>query len=881
MGLPDILFRDNKYFFPDWLKYWLGIFQLFSLVKISISAPLVTEMQPRHGRPGARVVFAGQDLGSVSAVRFGEAYADWEPVGVFDDKGKIYIFEIHATVPNNATTARPVLRTSFGDIVMPMSFVAAPRIFGFHPNRGSPGMVVTIEGENFNGVTSVMFGEHRAQFSVTASTQIRAVVPSNVLDSKITVLHKESATSADLFKSVGPSPVIDQLDAWVGAPGETVVIRGVNFVDVRNVWFGNIEALFTVVAETQISAVVPIGSSDSVAVESPFGRAETKGTFHITRAPVINEMFPIIAAPGGRVQLRGVNFNQIQSVQIGSVQTAGQSTPSSKQLNFTVPPNAKTGTVKVTNKFGESYSKDVLTITKAPVIDSFDPYIAQKGKWVTLRGSNLDATTQVLIGEMEVRFAVTASTQIRVDLPLNARTGSLTVKNAFGSDTTLEPLTIIGSSPYVTGIEPNRGVAGTKIKLYGRNLNQTIGVEFAGGEPADFTVPASTQLDVFVPRNAQTGSIKLISQMEEYFTKEVFFMPPRLTKPDQLAAKPGEIVEFKGLNFKGLTSLIIGAKSVPFEVITNDQIRFTVGDDWLGGEVELIAPAGSFISTNSFSVLPRIDSFEPAIGPAGTLVTIKGSGFHDAQILKFGGGISEFERQSVTQLLARVPLNASTGLISIITPSGETRSEAAFTATAPGDLQMKSLLTRQDYRPGQMVKISNQLLFFGPTLSTQVVVTNKLPAGVSLIEAEPNPTRILLDGRTLIYELGKVKPGSAMEFHLKLLPLMKGQFINTSIASAFEGDVVPSNNGVANDFLVYDPSDIRLAINSDTFGRTFTLSWADLGLPLKVETCSFIPGANWRELPFEPWTVGDRTFVTLEKFGAQSYFRLRLDLDSD
>ena len=38
--------------------------------------------------------------------------------------------------------------------------------------------------------------------------------------------------------------MIDQLDAWVGAPGETVVIRGVNFVDVRNVWFGNIEALF-------------------------------------------------------------------------------------------------------------------------------------------------------------------------------------------------------------------------------------------------------------------------------------------------------------------------------------------------------------------------------------------------------------------------------------------------------------------------------------------------------------------------------------------------------------------------------------------------------------------------------------------------------------
>ena len=879
MGLPDILFQNKKIFFPGLLKSWLGILLLFILVKELVSAPLVTEMQPRHGRPGTRVVFTGQDLGSVSAVKFGEAYADWEPVGVVDDEGKKYIFEIHATVPNNATTARPVLKTSFGDITMPMSFVVAPRIIGFHPSRGRSGMFVTIEGKNFNGVKSVMFGERPAQFSVTASTQIRAVVPPDILDSKITVSNEEYATSTNLFKLVGPAPVIDQLDAWVGAPGEAVVIRGINFVGVKNVWFGGVEASFTVVAETQISALVPIGSSGSVAVASEFGKAETKGIFHITRAPVIIDMFPYVVAPGGRVQLQGVNFNQIQSVQIGDVQIAGQSTPSAKQLNFTVPPNAKTGRVMVTNKFGESYSNDVLTITKAPVIDSFEPYIVQKGKWVTIRGSNFTGVSQVLIGQMAVRFAVTAATQIRVDLPLNAKTGNLTLKNTFGSNTASEPLIIIDSSPYVIGIEPNRGVAGTKIKVYGRNLDQTIGVEFANGEIADFTTPASTQLNVVVPRNAQTGSIKLISKTEEHNTKEVFFMPPRLTAPKQLAAKPGEVVEFNGSNFNGLTSLIIGSKSVPFEVIRNDQVQFKVGDDWLGGEIELIAPGGSLISTNSFAVLPRIDSFEPTVGPAGTFVAIKGSGFHDAQILKFGGGVSEFERQSVTQLLARVPLNASTGLISIITPSGETRSEEVFTATAPGDLQMKSLSTKRDYRPGQLVDISNQLQFFGPTLATQVVVTNKLPIGARLIEAEPKPTRMLLDGRTLVYELGQVDPGSEMELRIKLLPLSKGEFINTTHASSFEGDVVPSNNGVANNFFVYEESDIRLAITSDAFGRTFTLSWTDLGLPLKVETCSFMPGSNWRGLPFEPWTVGDRTFVTLEKFGAQSYFRLRLDKD--
>jgi len=34
-------------------------------------------------------------------------------------------------------------------------------------------------------------------------------------------------------------------------------------------------------------------------------------------------------------------------------------------------------------------------------------------------------------------------------------------------------------------------------------------------------------------------------------------------------------------------------------------------------------------------------------------------------------------------------------------------------------------------------------------------------------------------------------------------------------------------------------------------------------------------------LPFEPWTVGGRTFVTLKKFGFQAYFRLRMNLDKN
>ncbi|MDP7013729.1 MAG: IPT/TIG domain-containing protein [Verrucomicrobiota bacterium] len=861
-----------------WPSAWLAAAILAAWPSGARAVPVVNEMQPRHGRPGTRVVFTGSDLQPVNAVRFGDALADWEPVTVVDGQGRPRVFEIHATVPDDAATAKPILATPLGEVAVPMSFAVAPRITGFHPARGWPGTIVTIEGQNFTGVTVVKFGNRLANFTVTAATQIRAVVPVGVADGTITVSHDESGTSSEPFVVAGPGPIIDSLDSWVGAPGDSVVVRGVNFKPVAAVWFGGVRAGFTVVADTQLKATVPAAASGKITVASALGQAVTAEPFIITRAPVIASVSSPVAAPGMKVTLRGVNFRQVSAVHIGAAKAAGQSTPSPQQLDFTVPANATSGLVKVTNPFGFGTSSAALKVTRAPVVESFDPALAKPGGWVTLRGANFTGATRVLLGEMAVRFTVTAPTQIRVELPLNAATSTLTVQNAFGSGTTVGKLTIIGAGPYLTGFEPGSGVAGTMVKLHGRNLDRATAVEFGGVKAAAFNAPAPTQLSVTVPPDARSGAVKLLSALGDFTSAENFYLPPRLAKPEQLAAKPGDVVEFGGRNFLGLESLQIGGQAVAFEVVSNDKLKFTVADDLLGGGIELAAPGGRWISTNSFAVLPRIDSFEPVIGPAQTMVTVRGAGFHEILFLKFGTGVAEFERKSTGELLARVPSNASTGPVSIITPDGEVASDAVFTATAPGDLQMTSAAAKPDFRPGQPVQINSRLVFFGPTVATQVTVTNQLPANVTLLLAKPEPTQVLDGGRTLVYALGQLEPGTTTEFQLTLQPLAKGQFTNVIRATAHEGDVVPTNNGAIARFIVYEPSDIRLGIAVDPFGHTFTLDWTELGLPVTVETSSSLPGNAWRDLPFEPWTVGGRTFVTLKKFGYQAFFRLRMDL---
>ena len=636
---------------------WLAAAAVFVAWPSGLRAvPVVTEMQPRHGRPGTRVVFTGKELQTVSAVKFGSALADWEPLTVIDSQGRPHVFEIHATVPNTATTARPILATPVGDITMPMPFAVAPRITGFHPGRGWDGSIVTIEGQNFTGVTAVKFGGRPASFSVTAATQIRAVVPPNVTDGAITVSHDETGTSGEPFIVAGPGPIIDSLDSWVGAPGDSVVIRGVNFKPVAAVWFGNVRAGFTVVADTQLKATVPSAASGKITLASALGQAVTEDFFTITRAPVITSVSPPLAAPGMKVTLRGVNFRQVTAVHVGEARAAGQSTPSPQQLDFTVPANATSSLVKVTNAFGFGTSSAALTVTRAPVIESFDPLLAAPAKWVTVRGANFTGATRVLLGGMAVRFTVTAPTQLRVELPLNAATGALTVQNAFGSGTTADKLTIIGNGPHITGFEPGTGRRWHEGETARPQPRPRHGGGVRRREGPRRSTPrrrrnsASPCRRMPGPARSSCSVRSVISHSEA-----TFFLPPRLAKPEKLAAKPGDEVEFAGRNFLGLESLRIGGQAVPFEVMSNDKLKFTVATDLLGGGIELAAPGGRWISTNSFAVLPRIDSFEPIIGPAQTMVIIRGAGFHKILFLKFGTGVAVFERRSINELVALVP----------------------------------------------------------------------------------------------------------------------------------------------------------------------------------------------------------------------------------
>jgi hypothetical protein len=112
---------------------------------------------------------------------------------------------------------------------------------------------------------------------------------------------------------------------------------------------------------------------------------------------------------------------------------------------------------------------------------------------------------------------------------------------------------------------------------------------------------------------------------------------------------------------------------------------------------------------------PTVSSFTPASGPAGTGVTVTGSGFLSATAVRFNGVAATFKVVSDTQITSAVPQGATTGAISVTNPSGTGASASSFTVTVP---------TSGPYSLTVMVTGGN---WVNPTTGVTVVQTNVIP----------------------------------------------------------------------------------------------------------------------------------------------------------
>jgi hypothetical protein len=303
------------------------------------------------------------------------------------------------------------------------------------------------------------------------------------------------------------APRITSFSSRVGAPGYPLTINGLGFTGATAVKFNGVDATsFTVVSDSQISAVEPSGAmSGLVTVSTPVGTVSSPSSFYFEAH--IDSFSPTSATTGSTVTITGSNLTGASSVTFNGTNAASFSIDSDTQIRATIAAGTTSGHVLVTTLAGTAQGPGTLYIL--PAITGFSPTHASVHSTVTLTGTSFTGATSVKVNGTSAPFSVVSSTSITLTVPAGASSGTIQVTTPGGTSTSSGSLTI-GPPPAITSFTPESGSIGTTVTITGTNLDHVLAVEIGHV----LTVPtsaSSTQVVFTIPPGAVSGPIRLLA----------------------------------------------------------------------------------------------------------------------------------------------------------------------------------------------------------------------------------------------------------------------------------------------------------------------------------------------------------------------------------
>lgn len=146
-------------------------------------APTISDFEPTEGVAGDSVVINGNNFHLAgTVVKFNGVQANFQASAVT---------QIHATVPQGATTGPISVANQFGTAISTLDFTVfnpGPRITDFNPKNAQPGEQVVLDGANFTQFTQVLFFDNVSAAILGGSqNQLTVTVPQGATTGPITV----------------------------------------------------------------------------------------------------------------------------------------------------------------------------------------------------------------------------------------------------------------------------------------------------------------------------------------------------------------------------------------------------------------------------------------------------------------------------------------------------------------------------------------------------------------------------------------------------------------------------------------------------------------------------------------------------------------------
>jgi YD repeat-containing protein len=538
---------------------------------------------------------------------------------------------------------------------------------------GSTALTTTITQYTFTGTTS-------SAISMTAADRFYLWVGVNLTAGSTTTLFKgelriEGTLNGNYDSLIiaplpQPPPTISNLSPNSGVAGTSITITGTNFGATQGastVKFNGVTATPTSWSTTSIATPVPSGASTGPVTVTVAGMTSNGVTCTVVTTGTISGM--ITRSIGGTT----INGALIEALQSSVVQGSTNS--------------ISNGTYSINNLPAGTYDVRVsaagfVTQTQTPVTvvaggsTTVNVALADSPGAITGKITQSDGMTAVIGAAVNIYQGATnvgtATTNGTGDYAVsNLSAGSYIVEaSASGYESRSSTATAVTAGASTT---VNLSLWASRVTYVYEELGRLVGVVDPASDTANYHYDAAGNL-LSISRQGST----LVSILE--FTPNGGAIGTSVTI---YGTGFSSVPALNTVTFNGVTATVTSAS--PTQLVT------IVPSGATTGLIAVTTAAGNATSSSSFVVgaavgIPTITGFSPTIGITGTSVTISGTNFESNPANNkpsFNGKLGQITTVTTTSIVTAAPTLATSGRLTVATPSGKATSSSDFYVSPP------------------------------------------------------------------------------------------------------------------------------------------------------------------------------------------------------
>ncbi|WMN11887.1 BspA family leucine-rich repeat surface protein [Marivirga salinae] len=240
------------------------------------------------------------------------------------------------------------------------------------------------------------------------------------------------------------------------------------------------------------------------------------------------------------------------------------------------------------------------------------------------------------------------------------------------------------ATPVITSFTPTTAIKDDSVRIKGENFTDASTVSFGGTEATFFKVVSDSAITAVVGDGSSGDVAVTTSGGTATLDGFNFIFAPIIDAFSPTIAAEDDTVTITGSYFNDASLVSFGGTEASFFTVVSDSVITAVVGNGSSGNVAVTTPGGT-ATLDGFNFIPApiIDAFSPTIAAEDDTVTIIGSYFNDASLVRFGGTEASFFTVVSDSVIIAILGPGSSGDVLVNTPGGTSTLEGFNFIPAP------------------------------------------------------------------------------------------------------------------------------------------------------------------------------------------------------